>query len=662
MKPLALVCAGIASLCGYAVAADTPRLVAPDARKHLVLDTRVIRSTENARLVLGTVTKEPRNPLFRADQPWENSLNNLYPNVLWDEQERVFKLWYKCVLADKDLIAKMDAPSTVHDVGWYLLYATSKDGLAWERPALGLHKFDGSAANNVVARDTPNVGVFKDPHDPDIARRYKMVYDVGLGKPRVRFSADGVHWGEPVEALGFSAYHGDTHNNAFWDDRLKKYLWFTKLYLGERLVARFESDDFIHWKNSGMVLRSSVDEGKSSQTYCLPVFRYGNIYLGYVMMYHVGRGRAVDCELAWSPDSVTWQRVAPGTPFIPRGPKGSHDSECIYAMAGPSVAQGNDLLIFYGGSDVPHLGWKRHCLPSLARLPLDRFAGYEPVEKTKPAILETGSFSVTDEPLRVSADATNGRLLVQLLDHEGSVLAEAEPLTANVTDAPVRWQRGNLESLKGKPVRFRFTLSNASLHALGGVELRDPALPEHPNPIRSRPPAPATTKLIAFDNDAQGWKGNDTLEHHASGGAKGGYVSVTRGNGLVPFVYSPATAKDSPLAGDWTQLIGGRGATISALVRAAKAGGKVKVELFAGDISQWGFESGPLGEAWTRAEANLRYDWTDAEAKAAGWIPSVSAFSWADTITHVGKIVITRTAGGEADRIDVDEVSVAGIE
>ena len=79
----------------------------------------------------GTMVKSERNPLLHADQPWENVLNNLYPNVLWDAEERVFKMWYKCVLADKEVIAKMDGPSTVHDVGWYLLYAASQDGVAF---------------------------------------------------------------------------------------------------------------------------------------------------------------------------------------------------------------------------------------------------------------------------------------------------------------------------------------------------------------------------------------------------------------------------------------------------------------------------------------------------------------------------------------------------
>lgn len=162
--------------------------------------------------------------------------------------------------------------------------------------------------------------------------------------------------------------------------------------------------------------------------------------------------------------------------FIPRGPKGSYDSECIYAMSGPAIAQGNDLLIYYGGSETPHLGWKRHCLHSLARLPLDHFAGYEVLEKGKAAVLESGASTVGDEPLRVSADAEGGSVRVQALDGV-KVLAESEPITANVTDAPVRWQHGDFAALKGKAVRFRFELNDAKLYALGGVTLLDTKLP-----------------------------------------------------------------------------------------------------------------------------------------------------------------------------------------
>lgn len=216
-----------------------PPVSLQDADKQLVIDRRVIERAEGVELVQGRIEKHPANPLFQADRPWENSLNNLYPNVVFDAEAGLFKLWYKCVLADADAIAKLDPPRTVHDVGWLLLYATSRDGLAWDKPALGLHSFGVSTANNVVARDTPNVGVFRDTNPDCLAdRRYKMIYDMGLGQMKVRFSTDGLNWSEPVAAEGLGARVGDTHNNAFWDQRLKRYVLISRLVIGERLVAR----------------------------------------------------------------------------------------------------------------------------------------------------------------------------------------------------------------------------------------------------------------------------------------------------------------------------------------------------------------------------------------------------------------------------------------
>ena len=75
---------------------------------------------------------------------------------------------------------------------------------------------------------------------------------------------------------------------------------------------------------------------------------------------------------------------------------------------------------------------------------------------------------------RVIVSASTARLVrVRALDRDGAVLAESEPITANVTDAPVRWPRGVFAAPKGRPVKFRIELSNAKLFALGGVTLND---------------------------------------------------------------------------------------------------------------------------------------------------------------------------------------------
>lgn len=639
------------ALVPLAVAGE-PHLVHPDPHKQLVLDPRVIASVENARLVPGTIEKEPRGVLLPADKPWENATNNLYPNVLWDEDERVFKLWYKCVLADPDVIAKMDAPSTVHDVGWYLLYATSRDGLTWEKPALGLHKFDGDARTNIVARDCPNVGVFKDPHDADAARRYKMIYDVGLGQMRARFSPDGIHWSEPVKLEGFSAQHGDTHNNARWDERLGRYVAHTKLYLGERLVARAESRDFIHWENVSLALRSSLDEGRSRQTYCLPAFPYANVWLGTAMMYDLAHGRAVDAELAWSADTVKWQRVAPGVPLIPRGAKDCGDSMCIYGPSGPPIAQDGKLLIFYGGSDTPHLGWKRHCLLQLARLRLDGWAGYEPVKADAPAVITTRPLIATGAPLRVSADVRGSlRVSVESLT--------SEPITADVTDGEVRWTSGDFAALKGRTVQLRFELRDAKLYALSGFDLAETAVPEPMLQTLARRGTPPVTRSFTFDADAEGWQGLDPATHRAAGGHRGGFLEIARAKSL-PFAF--LAEKDNPLAGSWPEHIGGTGARIRFWLRAPKDGGHASVEIFAREAGQWFYErAGDVGPDWREATATLRWDWTDAEAIAAGWRPSVSGFSWRDTITHVGRIVLMPAKDGAHPRFDLDDVTIESL-
>jgi hypothetical protein len=349
------------------------------------------------------------------------------------------------------------------------LYATSADGLTWDKPALGQIGFDGSTANNIVARDTPNVGVFKDGHDPDAARRYKMVFDQGMGKLKARFSADGVKWGEPIDLVGLPRT-GDTHNNAFWDERQRRYVLITKQFIGERLVYRSTSEDFVHWAEPTLALRSTTEEGKTRQTYCMPSFPYGGAYVGFVMMYNAGTDRTVDCELAFSTDTVTWSRPFAGRPIIPRGAKGAYDSGCIYAQANPPVERDGKLMVFYGGSEAVHRGWKRHCLPCLATMRVDGFAAYE-AAAGKTGTVTTREVTCTGEPITISADAAKGTIVAVLLDAAGNELDTSKAITVDSTSAPLVWNRlADVSGLKGQRVRLKLTLDAAKLYAIAGVE------------------------------------------------------------------------------------------------------------------------------------------------------------------------------------------------
>jgi len=739
------------------------------AQKHLMLDTRVIESTENAELVLGTVEKDAANPLFRADRPWENSLNNLYPNVLYDGEEQLYKLWYKCVLADVDAIAKMDDPSTVHDVGWYLLYATSKDGRNWTKPDLGLFGFEGSKQNNAVARDTPNVGVFKDTRpDCEPNRRYKMIYDVGMGNMRVRFSPDGVHWSNPVVPEGLGRV-GDTHNNAWWDPGLRKYVLITRFYLGQRLVARSESEDFIHWSAPTLALRPRAGEGKHRQMYCMPAFRYAGIYLGYLMMYRATGDRSVECELTWSPDSINWHRVNPGQCLIPRGPKGSHDSMCIYAPSGPPIIRNGMMEIIYGGSHVPHRGWKRHCLPSMARLRIDGFAGYRPIDNTARAQVVTQPMVCQEAAPRITADINDGSVRVRAIDPlEGSVWA-FEPLTESVTDAELtfqsvvrrspdrptsptaglpgskrnhdRWKwRLSVDhvdgsSIKGRVVQLHFELENAAVYSFSGLQriptpsvlpaarrfedearvvLRGPAdatglelrytldgtdptssselydgpvvLTEETTvkaahfPANGRGPiatarfvhdtplGPATTNdaafhTVSFDTGTQGWTGLEEPAHRSEGGLSGGCLSVARAGGSGPILICGSEVLDGAFTGDLQSRYRGAGAEVEFAVRSSQKMRALQFEIFGEAVGQWFYENlDRPDEEWSRRKIRLRYDWTDAEARAAGWRQGPTAASWRETIHAAEKMVIVSAPAGQHGEYEIDEFSVRTLE
>ena len=66
----------------------------PTEKKHLLLDSRVVSEADNVRLRVGTIRKHPANPLFGEEYPWEKRTDNLYPNVLYDTQDQLYKCWY----------------------------------------------------------------------------------------------------------------------------------------------------------------------------------------------------------------------------------------------------------------------------------------------------------------------------------------------------------------------------------------------------------------------------------------------------------------------------------------------------------------------------------------------------------------------------------------
>ncbi len=471
MKPHGTVCLALL----FCACLLVHNLAARERDRYLLLDSRIIDRAENAVLRVGTARKHPANPLFGEEHPWEARFDNVYPNVTLDREEGVYKIWYKTFTRDAVTEDGEPVPREQRVRGTYgkfprrrgdgLCYAVSKDGIAWEKPLLDLHPWNGEPSN-LVAVGNHGAGVYKDPFEEDPARRYKMFLRA-RGAMGVRFSPDGLRWSDFIPSPQIAA-PGDTHNNAFWAPELGKYVGITRLFSDsprQRLVGRTESADFLNWTKAVEVLRGTPQ----AQVYSMPVFRYAGVYLGLPAIFHDPRHGGNDrthTELAWSPDTVTWHRIDPGTPLIPNAETDGHyDWGCAYASA-PVFLDG-EIRLYYGASNGPHTDWRDSFL-ALATLRPDGFAGYQPDDKDKPAVVLTRPVPLSGATLTITCDADGGSVTVAVVDESGNVLRQGRPIRADATDRVVRWEAAaNLEPYVGKAVRLRFDIEGAKLYSFG---------------------------------------------------------------------------------------------------------------------------------------------------------------------------------------------------
>lgn len=195
--------------------------------------------------------RNPQLVLARGEPGTHEEAIFLYGTVLRIDQR--FHMWYATNLGDQQ--THIGFGQGQRDC--FIAYATSKDGVHWERPGLGLVEFQGSTANNIVDLPYPAIrppcAVLYEPDDPVPGRRYKMAFeapDLNGGVPRfcVAFSEDGLRWrpspANPVgpffDMTGLVRFHGLYYVSGQVDNTSHR-------PVTARRLCTFASTDFEHW-------------------------------------------------------------------------------------------------------------------------------------------------------------------------------------------------------------------------------------------------------------------------------------------------------------------------------------------------------------------------------------------------------------------------------
>ncbi len=165
----------------------------PTFGRRLFVDNAWIEDT-NLRKIIHQPQYIESNPILKADHPWELNINGdpyaapFSGGVWYDELDAKFKMWYSAGGEKRD--------------GLITCYAESEDGKIWTKPLLDIVE----NTNIVDQTEHDCVSVMIDKQETDLSKRYKM-FVVKFNAPgsvsmQLKYSADGIHWGECVALSG----------------------------------------------------------------------------------------------------------------------------------------------------------------------------------------------------------------------------------------------------------------------------------------------------------------------------------------------------------------------------------------------------------------------------------------------------------------------------
>lgn len=404
------------------------------------------------------------------DAPWEGNTST-YVTVFRDGD--IVRMYYRG--SDYD-------PATEKHSGQCVCYAESRDGLRFDKPALGLFEFAGSIKNNIVWKGigAHNFAPFKDENPacpPD--ERYKAVASEG-DKLYAFKSADGLRWSllrpEPILA----GYPFDSQNLAFWDPSRGKYLEFHRDFKDNKVrdIMFGSSADFMNWTTPEWLDYGNAPAEHLYTNAVTPYFRAPHILVGFPKRFLPDRTTGLhnlpgvsDGVFMSSRDGLHWKRweeafLRPGLQKERWVNRNNMIAWGLVRTASFFPGAPDEISLYSSeGYYVKDARMRRHTLR------LDGFVAVHADARGGEMITKPLVFSGCGLVINYSTSAA-GSVRVEIQDGDGKPIpgfasADAPEIYGDDVEFVVPWKAGaSLQGLAGKSVRLRFVMKDADLYSI----------------------------------------------------------------------------------------------------------------------------------------------------------------------------------------------------